>query len=106
AQAAAMATLAAAFLLETAGHVSPEDVLLALGIALGVVLTAVVALAAYILVFHVLASSREKMRQERVRGWSVWWRGLLQYTRRDHAGVLPREALDAFLDLRETLPAD
>ncbi|WP_373049604.1 HEAT repeat domain-containing protein [Vulgatibacter sp.] len=105
-EAAAMATLAAAFVLNATGRVPYEDLLLAAGAALSAIGGSVVVLTGYIIAFHVFATAREQRRQERVRGWSVWWRGLLQYTRRDVAGELPREAFDAFLDLREVLSSE
>ena len=105
-EAAAMVTLAVAFVLLTAGKLLHDDLLLATWIALAILGISVVGLGLYIVAFHVVAARSEKQRQERVRGWTVWWRGLLQYTRRDHQGVLPREALDAFLELRETLPPE
>lgn len=105
-EASAMVTLAFAFVLLTFGELRFEDLLLATEIALAILGLSVVGLGAYIVGFHLFAATSERQRQERVRAWTVWWRGLLQYTRRDHPGPLPREALDAFLELRESLPPE
>lgn len=96
-----MATLAAAFVLRAFGRVALDELVLLVSAALVVIVACVVGLALYIVGYHVIASAREARRQERVRTWSNWWRGRLQHTRRDVAEPLPREALEAFLELRE-----
>lgn len=100
---AAMLTLAAAFVLHALGRVSDGDLNAAVVGALAVIGGSVAALAGYIVAFHLLASARERRWRDRVADWSSWWTELLHGRVREEPKALPREALDAFLQLREEL---
>lgn len=102
-QAAAMITLVAAVLLRTFGNLQEGDLQRASALALVAIVGGMGLLAVHILIFHAVAAGKESRRAERVRSWMEWW---LATTPAPVAEPLPREAIDAFLDLRETLPAD
>lgn len=76
---------------------------LALLLAVALAAAVLVALVGFVLAYHAVSAQREERRRESVAAWTDRWVGVAFGGEPPAAGPLPREAVEALLNVRETL---